>query len=121
VYLPAQKNFLGMSTNGHYLRVAREIRTDDLKQIVQTTMWLRLARRLQQPLEVRKPKEEKWSIAAANATIATRRSRRGKDGCARRFTILRMMATIQVTAATTLNPSPRRLKAAGKNTEWNGK
>jgi hypothetical protein len=43
----------------HYLRVAREIRTDDLKQIVQTTMWLRLARRLQQPLEVRKPKEEK--------------------------------------------------------------
>jgi len=45
--------------SGHYLPVAREIRTDDLKQIVQTTMWLRLARRLQQPLEGRKPNEER--------------------------------------------------------------
>jgi hypothetical protein len=44
---PRSKNFLGMSTNGHYLRVAPEIRTDDLKQIVQTTMWQRLAQRLQ--------------------------------------------------------------------------
>jgi hypothetical protein len=59
VYLPVPKNFLGMSTNGHYLRVAREIRIDDLKQIVQITMWLRLARRLQQPLEGRSLKEEK--------------------------------------------------------------
>ena len=54
-----RKNFLRMSTNGHYLRVAREIRTDDLKQIVQITMWLRLARKLHPPLQGLKPKEEK--------------------------------------------------------------
>jgi hypothetical protein len=31
------------------------------------------------------------------------------------------MAVIQATTATTLNPSPHRKEAAGKNTKWNGK
>jgi len=31
------------------------------------------------------------------------------------------MAVIQVTTDTTLNPSPGRKEAAGKNTKWNGK
>jgi len=32
-----------------------------------------------------------------------------------------MMAMIQVTAATTLNPSPDKKRAAGKNTKWSEK
>jgi hypothetical protein len=31
------------------------------------------------------------------------------------------MAVIQVITATTLNPSPDRKEAVGKNTKWNGK
>jgi hypothetical protein len=31
------------------------------------------------------------------------------------------MDVIQVTTDTTLNPSPGRKEAAGKNTKWNGK
>jgi hypothetical protein len=33
----------------------------------------------------------------------------------------RSMAAIQATIATTLNPSPDRKEAVGKNTKWNGK
>jgi hypothetical protein len=31
------------------------------------------------------------------------------------------MAVIQTTTATTLNPSPDKKEAAGKNAQWNGK
>jgi len=71
-----------------------------------------------------KSKEEAWWIAwiaAPNATIATPLSDRGKDGCARRFTISCIMTRIQVIAATTLNLSPCMKRAAEKNTKWSEK
>lgn len=40
-----------------------------------------------------------------------------KDGCGGKFTTLHSMAVIQATTATTLNRSPGRKQAAGKNTK----
>jgi hypothetical protein len=62
--------------------------------------------------------EQKWSFASA-ATIANHQLSQGKDGCGRRFTTPRSMAVIQATTAITLNPSPDKKQAVGKNTKWN--
>jgi len=64
-------------------------------------------------------KEQKWSFASTTATIADRQLSQGKDGCGRRFTTPRSMAVIHATTATTLNPSPDKKQAVGKNTKWN--
>ena len=58
---------------------------------------------------------------ANHATTADHQSSQDKDGYGRRFTTPRSMAVIQATTATTLNPSPDRKEAVGKNTKWNEK
>ena len=66
--------------------------------------------------------EEKWPSTERNsAPTVDRQSSQRKDGYARRIVTRRLMAVIQTTAAITLNSSPDRREAAGKNIKWNRK
>ena len=97
-----------------------EIGTDDLKQIVQTTAQITLVGRLRGRLcEGCISRSNNGHLLRLLQLLPINQLSQGKDGCGRRSTTPRSMAVIQATTATTLNPSPDKKQAVGKNTKWN--